>query len=465
MSDQTQKAQAADVTADTWSNIAVAPNREPAQSSADDWAFASASDDGLGLDSSALELGGPGETTGSSAFGSWLGSPAALLSYAPFESFASAGGASLSSSSGSTGSEGSGLVEVSSGGTAEISGASGSTVVFDGSSGTLELEDAPGFTGRVVGLSGSDTIDLADIAFNASMQATFVGTTSGGTLTVTNGAETAEIELAGDYLSSTWSVSSDGHGGTNVVDPTTSTNWQVMKVGAGGYADGLDEAPDGVLVVRTDTNGAYLWNGTSWQQLVTASSMPAAFIAANPVSSGQGVYEIQVAPSNSNIMYMMFDGNVFVSANEGTTWTQTSFARVTEDPNDCYRMYGQKMAIDPNNPDIVYVGTPQNGLWVTTNGGETWSQVSAIPVSDDESDGYPGITGIMFDAAIGGVVDGVTQTIFASSFGNGVYESTNGGASWTHLSGGPSDVEYATVGPNGAYYAVGNSNKEQSTGE
>jgi hypothetical protein len=77
---------------------------------------------------------------------------------------------------------------------------------------------------------------------------------------------------------------------------------KVMKVGAGGYADGLDIAPDGTTVVRTDTNGAYLWNGTSWQQLVTASSMPAAFVAANPVSSGQGVYEIQIAPSNSNIM-------------------------------------------------------------------------------------------------------------------------------------------------------------------
>ena len=54
-----------------------------------------------------------------------------------------------------------------------------------------------------------------------------------------------------------------------------------------------------------------------------------------------------------------------------------------------------------------------------------------------------GITGILFDPAVGGVVNGATQTIFASSYGNGVYESTNGGATWKALTGGPIDVEYA----------------------
>ena len=85
--------------------------------------------------------------------------------------------------------------------------------------------------------------------------------------------------------------------------------------------------------------------------------------------------------------------------------------------------------------------------------------VSAIPTSLAASDGsYPGITGILFDPAIGGAVGGVTQTIFASSYGNGAYESTNGGSTWTHLTGGPTDVDYAAVSSTGVYYAVGNSN-------
>src|ERR1700729_633122 len=224
--------------------------------------------------------------------------------------------------------------------------------------------------------------------------------------------------------------------------------WQTLKVGAGGFATGLDIDPDGTMVVRTDTNGAYLWNGTQWVQLVTSSSMPAAFDF-----SGQGVYEIQMAPSNSSIMYMMFDGHLFKSTNKGTTWTQTAFAPVSANPNDSYRYNGQKMAIDPNNPNIVYVGTSSSGLFVSKDGGSTWSKVSAIPAAAGQ-----GITGILFDPAVGGVVNGVTQTIFASSYGHGVYESTNGGATWTARSGGPTDVVGAAVSSTGVYYASDGSN-------
>ncbi len=224
--------------------------------------------------------------------------------------------------------------------------------------------------------------------------------------------------------------------------------WQTLKVGAGGFATGLDIDPDGTRVVRTDTNGAYLWNGTQWVQLVTSSSMPAAFDF-----KGQGVYEIQMAPSNSSIMYMMFDGYLFKSTNKGTTWTQTAFAPVSANPNDSYRYNGQKMAIDPNNPNIVYVGTSSSGLFVSKDGGSTWSKVSAIPAAAGQ-----GITGILFDPAVSGAVNGVTQTIFASSYGHGVYESTNGGTTWTALTGGPSDVVSAAVSSTGVYYASDGSN-------
>ena len=227
--------------------------------------------------------------------------------------------------------------------------------------------------------------------------------------------------------------------------------WQTLKVGGGGYVTGISIANDGTMVARTDENGAYLWTGSQWQQLVTASSMPASFDF-----SGDGVYEIQVAASNSNVMYMTFGGYVFKSTNKGTTWTQTSFTPFnnTNDPaNDNYRFSGQKMAIDPNNPNIVYVGTPSNGLYVSTNGGQTWNSVSAIPDAAGE-----GITGILFDPAVGGVVNGATQTIFASSYGHGVYESTNGGATWTAGSGGPTDVVAAAVSSTGVYYASDGSN-------
>jgi photosystem II stability/assembly factor-like uncharacterized protein len=135
---------------------------------------------------------------------------------------------------------------------------------------------------------------------------------------------------------------------------------------------------------------------------------------------------------------MMYDGYVFKTTNKGKTWTQlTSFnggTQVASGSTSSYRMDGQRMAIDPNNSNVAYVGTVQNGLFVTTDGGTTWSSVSAVPVSTQVSGVYPGITGILFDPAIGGTSGGKTNTIFASSWGNGVYESSNAGASWTRLS-------------------------------
>src|ERR1700679_4016572 len=81
------------------------------------------------------------------------------------------------------------------------------------------------------------------------------------------------------------------------------TTWQQLKVGAGGYVRGLAIAPDGTMVGRTDSNRAYLWNGSSWLQLVNSTSMPTALIAADPVQLGAGVYELQMAPSNTSVMY------------------------------------------------------------------------------------------------------------------------------------------------------------------
>ena len=166
---------------------------------------------------------------------------------------------------------------VADGATVEIDGASAQSVTFTGTTGTLKLDNSLAFTGQVSGLAGTDALDLADVSYGANTQATFLGNTNGGTLTVTDGTHTANIALVGNYLSSTWDLSSDGNGGTVVVDPVASNNWQTLKVGAGGWLTGMDIAPDGTMVVRADTYGAYIWNGTQWQQLVTSTSMPAAF--------------------------------------------------------------------------------------------------------------------------------------------------------------------------------------------
>jgi hypothetical protein len=241
------------------------------------------------------------------------------------------------------------------------------------------------------------------------------------------------------------------------VEAAFSYTWQPLRIGAGGWLVGMDIAPDGTKVVRADTYGAYLWNGTQWQQLVTSTGMPSADVV---VDNAAGVYEIRIAPGNSNRFYMMYNGSVYRSDNRGSAWIKTALATVAGcDANDNYRTNGQKMAVDPANPDVVYAGTTLNGVWVTSTGGTGWTQVTAIPVG-----GAGGITGIAFDPG-SGTTAGKTNTIFIGSWGNGVYRSVNAGGSFTKTTGGPITVNNAIVAGDGAYYAAdGNAAWKYSAG-
>ena len=94
-------------------------------------------------------------------------------------------------------------------------------VTFAGGTGELVLAQSRGYTGSIAGFSttGATTLDLRDIGFVSSAEATFKGTKTGGTLTVTDGTHTAKITLVGDYKASTFTASGDGHGGVLVTDP------------------------------------------------------------------------------------------------------------------------------------------------------------------------------------------------------------------------------------------------------
>jgi hypothetical protein len=109
---------------------------------------------------------------------------------------------------------------IGAGETLEVISTYSGQVSFTASTGILELLNSSGFAGTVAGMTGQDTIDFADIDPTKVQRPTYSGTASGGTLTVTDGSHTANIALLGNYTASTFVTSSDGHGGTNVVDPS-----------------------------------------------------------------------------------------------------------------------------------------------------------------------------------------------------------------------------------------------------
>lgn len=216
----------------------------------------------------------------------------------------------------------------------------------------------------------------------------------------------------------------------------TDSAWKPVKIGGGGMSTGIDSNADGTIVCRTDGAGAYIWTGSVWQQLVTANSMPAA------LQQAEGVYEIRIAPSNSNIMYMEMAGGVYKTTDRGAHWTKTGFPDVFMDANGTSRADGQRMAIDPNDPNTVFAGTQKDGLWVTRDGGATWQKVSAIPVLATNNDA--GLSGITIQG----------NTVYVGTDGGGVYRSDDKGVTWTRTSGGPTDIAHAAIAPNGNLFVT-----------
>ena len=147
---------------------------------------------------------------------------------------------------------GTGKVRVFGAGVLEVDGALGQNAFFAaGSTGTLILGDVTtsfdGFTGRVYGLSttGKNSIDLKNLAYDATDTVSFSGSTVGGTLTIANGATVlATIKLSGNYKGHTFNLSGDTGGGTSggtvIKDPPTAVTLASAIAGFG--ADGAGSA-------------------------------------------------------------------------------------------------------------------------------------------------------------------------------------------------------------------------------
>ena len=148
--------------------------------------------------------------------------------------------------------------------------AAGATVMFQGSSGTLLILQPSSFsTSNVIsGISGAG--DVLDLRGFASGSDTITATTGVGsfngtdtTLTVkdttTGHTATFFLTLAGDYSPSTWTVTSDGHGGFALADPPATANATVasgtsLDIGTSSHATVTFAGGTGSLVLEQPQN-------------------------------------------------------------------------------------------------------------------------------------------------------------------------------------------------------------------
>ncbi len=86
-------------------------------------------------------------------------------------------------------------------------------------------------------------------------------------------------------------------------------------------------------------------------------------------------------------------------------------------------------AVIESDPHIIYAGTASGGVWKTTNNGVTWE-----PIFDDQNTSTIGdVTVAPSNPDIVWVGTGEPNNRQSSSWGDGVYKSTDGGKSWKNM--------------------------------
>ncbi|MGH7483960.1 MAG: WD40/YVTN/BNR-like repeat-containing protein [Longimicrobiales bacterium] len=83
----------------------------------------------------------------------------------------------------------------------------------------------------------------------------------------------------------------------------------------------------------------------------------------------------------------------------------------------------------PSDPATIWVATASGGLWKTENGGTTWRPLTdELPVST-----FGDVAPSPSDPDVLWIGTGEQNNRQSTSYGNGVYRSTDGGETWTHL--------------------------------
>ena len=195
---------------------------------------------------------------------------------------------------------------IDAGGTLELAHAYSGTISFAGATGTLIIDHSSSFSGTISGqLAIGDVIDLADIAGGANVTIAYSGNNSPGTLTVSDGTHTANIALTGNYSLANFIASSDGHGGTSVVDPPLPAGVTLRPIDGGtsyyannGFTYAANAGWDnpnffsiGVwLDFLTSQSDANRWHDLSWNTAfaLTANSDPS-------IARANGISVIQSA--------------------------------------------------------------------------------------------------------------------------------------------------------------------------
>jgi photosystem II stability/assembly factor-like uncharacterized protein len=139
---------------------------------------------------------------------------------------------------------------------------------------------------------------------------------------------------------------------------------------------------------------------------------------------GQSVRALAQAPSDSAILIAGSLDGVFRSVDSGRTWNLIS------PPGSREIHEVESLAIDPQNPEVIYAGT-WHLPWKTTNGGQSWHNIKQGVIDDSD------VFSIIIDPAR-------PKIVFVSAC-SGIYKSGSAGELFKKISGIPSSARRTRV--------------------
>jgi len=199
------------------------------------------------------------------------------------------------------------------------------------------------------------------------------------------------------------------------------------------------------MVVGVPGNRSVYYVGSAAGGLMKTTNGGITFTQLFDDQDNASIGDLVIAPSDPNILYLATgEGNprnsasvgdgVYKSLDAGRTWKKIGLENVEKVP---------RMRVDPRNPDVVYLcalgrtwgPNEDRGLYKTTDGGKTWRKIlyrnTLTGCSDVDID--PNNANIVY---AGMYTHQRWPWYFTSGGGEtALYKSSDGGESWTKLSG------------------------------
>lgn len=226
-------------------------------------------------------------------------------------------------------------------------------------------------------------------------------------------------------------------------------DWKSVAIVGGGFVSGLAFHPrePGLMLARTDMGGAYRRDRIPgpWQPLLDGLSLAEVNL--------MGVESLALDPNDPDALFLACgtysgpaspNGALLRSFDRGRSWQRTPLP-FKLGANEGGRGNGERLAVDPHDGRVLYLGTRHDGLWRSRDRGASFERVDSFPesawrrhASDGPLPGWGGSDGrgtvvfVLMDPRSGRPGQ-ASRTLYVGVSAVGrpsLWRSDDGGASW-----------------------------------